>query len=90
VEVVMSAVIKEKHIETIFDYDVTDDELEELLGGIESVNDYLSVTSQDTAYADLFFLHQIRDNKARAQFFLNQITDDNYRRAISFPSCVAH
>jgi hypothetical protein len=84
----MSAVLKPKKLETIFDHNATASELEDLLGYSESESDYLNALSSDDAYADLYFLYSARGDEKTAKAYLDKIKDASYRMNISLPSCV--
>lgn len=86
----MSAVLKPQTLETIFDHNVTDAEFEELLGEPENLDEYLYALSQDSAYAHLYFLYDLRGDDKTAKEFLNKIQDKNYRRDISLSGCVTN
>lgn len=84
----MSAVLKPEKLETIFNHEVTEAEFEELLGEPESLDDYLYALSQDSAYAHLYFLYDLRGDSQTAKAFLAKIQDKNYRRDISLSGCM--
>lgn len=83
----MSAVVQEKHIETIFDHKVTESELIDLVGEAEQESDYLYALNQTDAYVDLYFLYQLRRNHQKAETFLNKL-DEKTRNRISMRCCV--
>jgi len=84
----MSAVLKTEQLETIFDHGVTMAELIQLFGETEDVDNYLYALSQDSAYADLYFLYMARDDSKTALSFLNKIQNPRYKLSVSLPSCV--
>ena len=88
----MSAVVKEKPVETIFDHGVTDDEILKLTNGYpESKEDYFYALSQDSAYADLYRLYVIRGDIDKAAFFLDQVQDITFRNQFKTrPCCSVH
>ncbi len=71
----MSAVVKEDHVESIFDHDVTEDEQMALFDFIETPDDYLFAMPQNNAWADIYSLYQLRGNDKKAEFYLNKITN---------------
>ena len=76
----MSASLNNQKIETVFDHGITQSEMDSLFGGEESFTEYYSELSINDAYADLYFLYEIRNNHNQATIFLNKINDDNYRK----------
>ena len=88
----MSAVLKENHIETIFDHGVTDDERLVLAKGYaESIDDYLYGLDQDSAYADLYRLYIIRKDTDQASAFLEKIKEPGFKNQFKMrPCCAMH
>ncbi len=78
-------------METIYDHGVTTQELNTLyFDDPDAQDEYLVGLSQDSAYADLVTLYRMRDDDARADFFLNRIQDRNLRQQFRMiPCCVA-
>jgi hypothetical protein len=87
----MNAVVKESHIETIYDHNVMDDELTALFGDPDerlSKEDYIDMRDDlNSACADLYKLYKLRKNADTAQRFLNYISDATYRRCVAQPFC---
>lgn len=81
----MSAVLKENPIETVFDHHVTDAEIIELM--LEPKHDYLYSIDQDTAYADLYWLYEMRGDANKAHKYLDSIQDSKYRNSIIMTCC---
>ena len=79
----MSDILNNKKIETVFDHGVTKSEMDSLFGGEESYADYYLDISADDAYADLYFLYEIRNDHNQAIIFLNRISDENYKNRLS-------
>jgi hypothetical protein len=79
----MSAVIKEKHIETIFDYDLTDEEREVLTFGL-SEKDYLEISSSDNIYLGLASLFDMRGDYKKGAFYLNKVNQDFVKTNIKY------
>ncbi len=88
----MSTVVNTKKIESIYDYDVTDNELLQLTDGYpESKEDYFYGLSQDSAYADLYRLFVLREDHNKAALFLSMIKDDRFKQQfITRPCCAVH
>ncbi|WP_394752807.1 hypothetical protein [Crenothrix sp.] len=88
----MNAVVKTKDIETIFDHNITSDEILALTDGYqESQEDYLYALDQDSAFADLYRLYSLRGNSDKALFFCDQITDIAFKNQFKArPCCAAH
>ncbi len=88
----MNAVVKESHVETIYDHGITDAEMQQLTAGYpEPKDEYFYALSQDSAYADLFRLYTMRHDENKAAFFLNQIQDGSFRRQLTMrPCCAVH
>jgi hypothetical protein len=88
----MSAVVKEKSIETIYDHNVTDAEILVMTDGYpETKDEYFYALSQDSAYADLYRLYIIRNDPAKADYFVAQITEKAFRDQIKMrPCCAVH
>ena len=70
----MSAILK-NHIETIFDYDLTDTELDLLSGGM-SKEEYMSIINQEGINHDLMSLFAIRGDTKKADFSMNLLDKD--------------
>ncbi len=79
----MSDILNNKKTETVFDHRVTKSEMDSLFGGEELYADYYSDISVDDAYADLYFLYEIRNDHNQAIIFLNRISDENYKNRLS-------
>lgn len=76
----MNAVLKRKHIETIFDYGVTESELKAILfGDIETPDEYVEFLDQDGAYADLSKLFRLRGDTISATKFIGMISNNELK-----------
>jgi hypothetical protein len=89
----MSAVVKQKQIETIFDHDVTEDELTLLFGAPDerlTQDEYLEFRQEDhdSRYADLFRLFDLRHDSKQAEYYLSFINESDYRRCIAQAYCI--
>lgn len=87
----MSAVLKSKSIETIFDYNLNDAELNTLLGNKDDrldKQDYLDLRSDNGILADLYRLFNLRGNKKQANSYLNKINDNDFKDRVKLPCCV--
>jgi hypothetical protein len=66
-------------METIFDHNVTPDELIFLFGKMIDKNEYLSYpTSEDSENGALFHLYVYRKDNSTAQKFLSKVKDKQY------------
>lgn len=82
----MSAVVQDKHIETIFDYSPSEAELANLLGDADVRDDeaeYKQFLDNDSAMADLYRLFMLRGDNSAAKSFLEKIKDVSYRNTTS-------
>ncbi len=71
----MNAILEPQHIETIFDYDVSETELNILFGDIETYQEYIEFLSQDGAYADLSKLFRLRGDEKTANKYISMISN---------------
>ncbi len=71
----MNAVLKPQHIETIFDYNLTDDEYTVLASGL-SKDEYINTTSQETKNKGLMFLFSMRNDESTADIYMNRLDAD--------------
>lgn len=78
-------------METIYDHDVTEQELNILyFDDPDTQDEYLVGLSQDSAYADLVSLYRMRGDDARAKSFLDRIQNRELRQQFRMiPCCVA-
>jgi len=86
----MSAVLKSKSIETIFNYNLNDAELNSLLGDKDDRLDekeYLELRSTNGILADLYRLFNLRENKKQANLYLNKIDDNDFKDKVEWPPC---
>ncbi len=89
----MSAVVKEDHVESIFDYDLTDEEKFHLFGDVEdwqSAQEYyeLHFDCPDSLNADLYQLFSFRGQSKKALYFLEKIQNADYKRCVTQPFCI--
>lgn len=84
----MSAVLQEKPIETIYDHNPTALELEELTCLTEE--EYQQFVSQDTAFAELYWLYDMRGDHDKAAKYLGMIQDKLYKISITMNCCHNH
>lgn len=69
-------------METIFDHNITPEELAEFFGPVKDnfKADYLRIVdSPDAAFAHIYKLYLMRGDQATADKFLQKIQDDQYR-----------
>ena len=81
----MNAVLKPRHIETIFDYDLTDDEFTVLAGG-QSKDEYISTTDQETKNKGLMFLFAMRNDDKSADIYMNRLDTDYVQKNVKWDS----
>jgi hypothetical protein len=85
----MNAVLKPQHIETIFDYDVTESELKTILfGDVETFDEYVEFLEQDGAYADLSKLFRLRGDTNLAIKFIGMISSSELKTQFKTTPCV--
>lgn len=63
-------------METIFDHNVTDEELKNLFGMTMTKKEYVNGLDQRKAYDHIFFLYQNRGDKKMAKKYLNKTPND--------------
>ena len=80
----MSAILN-NHIETIFDHDLTDAELDLLSGGM-SKEEYMSIINQEGINHDLMSLFAIRGDTKKADFYMNLLEKDYVKLNIKWDS----
>jgi len=73
------------HIETIFDYDLTDDERELLTYGL-SESDYDKVSSIESKIIALAALFGMRGDKEKSKLYLGKLNDDFVKTNIKWDS----
>ena len=66
-------------METIYEHNVTIDELQALFGPLDWPKDYCESYSQEDNYIDIYRLYTIRKDITRAKQYLNKISDTNYK-----------
>ena len=66
-------------METIFDHNVTDEELKNLFGMTMTKKEYLDGLEQRKAYDHLFYLHQSRGDKKKAKKYLDKTPNDIHK-----------
>ena len=71
----MSAVVKEKHVETIFDYDLSQVELDTIACGL-SESSYLELLNEETFNKDLMFLFAMRGESDKADFYMAKLNKE--------------
>ena len=71
----MSAVVKEKPVETIFDYDLTDEERASLTFGIDE-QEYLDTHDEESINKGLMFLFAMRNDSDKANFYMSKLDKD--------------
>lgn len=75
-------------METLFDHEITKNELEKLSSFIPSSyfrnkSEYLKKSCDDLCYADLFHLYLLRNDNKKAEFYLKKIRDEKYKFILS-------
>ena len=82
----MSAILK-NHIETIFDYDLTDEE-RELLAYDLSKFDYDKLSSIDSKIMGLAALFGMRGDKEKSKLYLDKLNRDFVKTNIKWDSLI--
>lgn len=80
----MSAILK-NHIETIFDYDLTDDE-KSMLVFDQSEQEYISTHNEESINKALMFLFSMRNNSKKASFYQSKLNKDWVKLNIKWDS----
>ena len=75
-------------VKTVFDVDITSEELLELCGFLMLKEDYLRTTSPDGALGDLWVLFRMRNDFAGAEMFRKRIQDQDFRERITYTDLV--
>lgn len=71
-------------VETVFDHNVTDDELKAVTGAEFTKEQYLSVSlSQDSEYCALYRLFSLRNDTEKASIYFNKIKNEELRASIT-------
>lgn len=84
----MNAILKPKKLETIFDHQVTEDELKKLLyGDTESFEEYTQFLDQDASYADISRLFRIRGNNQTALKYISLIKNEQLKMQFMTVPC---
>jgi hypothetical protein len=84
----MSAVLKPKKLETIFDHNISDSELSALLfGDTESFDEYTQFLDQNSAYADISRLYRLRGDDNTAIRYVNLISDNTLKNQFATTPC---
>ena len=79
--------ILNNHIETIFDYDLTDEERELLTYGLSEF-DYDKVSSIDSKVMALASLLGMRGDKEKSKLYLNKLNHDFVKTNIKWDSLI--
>lgn len=80
----MTAILN-NHIETIFDYDLTDEERELLTYGLSEF-DYNNLSSIDSKFIALASLFGMRGDKERSKLYLDKLNHDFVKTNIKWDS----
>ena len=84
----MSAVLKPKKTETIYDHSVTETELSELFYGFpETHEDYLIGLGSDSLLVDIVRLYELRNQPDIAKRYAAMIEDPSIRSEIATMGC---
>jgi len=65
-------------MESIYDYNVTDLELEYLFVKHKNREEYEKFTKNHSRYADLYLLFNLRGNGAKAKLYLNKVVNPDF------------
>ena len=63
----------EEHMETIFDYDITEEEKEKIGRSTLGINDYLKYTNEETRVWDLANLFHTRGDMEKAKYYADKL-----------------
>ena len=66
-------------METIFDHNVTEDEVINIVGVPTSPKQYKRIISQSKAYEDIYYLYTERGNEQKAQEYLDKLPNDKHK-----------
>jgi hypothetical protein len=84
----MVVIFKTNQLETIFNHEVTLDELLMLNNGYqETKEEYFYGLDQDSANADLYRLYQLRGTIDKAAFFAEKIKDPQFKSQFKTRPC---
>ncbi|MFO7448176.1 MAG: hypothetical protein R6W90_17595 [Ignavibacteriaceae bacterium] len=64
-------------MESIFDHNVTERELDYLFVKYKNKDDYLRNTKNYSKYADLYLLYNFRGNGIKAKYYLEKVINSN-------------
>ena len=84
----MNAVLKPQHIETIFDYDLTEEEKALLIAGM-SEQEYLQASSPQRFYMGLAALFGMRGDKEKKQQYINKLDPEFVRTEINWDRIIS-
>lgn len=65
-------------MESIFDHNVTDGELEYLFVKYRNKDDYETFTKSHGKYADLYLLYNLRGDITKAKYYLDKVVSEVY------------
>jgi len=83
----MNAVVKESHVETIFDYELTDTEKTLLTFGM-SYTEYLGTASYEGIYLGLAALFGMRGDKVQQQKYIKKLDEDFIKTNIKWDALI--
>lgn len=88
----MSAVLKTEYFETIYDHNVTADEILAMNDGYpETREEYFEVLGHDSAMAGLYRLYSLRGDAEKAIFYMEKIQDNSFKFQFKArPCCSVH
>ena len=66
-------------METIFDHNVTEDEVLNIVGIAISKERYIGIVSKEKAIEDIYYLYLERNNHKEANKYLDMLPDDKHK-----------
>ncbi len=84
----MNAIVQPQKLETVFDHNITEEELSKLLyGDTESVEEYTQFLNQDGAYSDIAQLLRSRGDNDKALSYISLISNNELRTQYMTTPC---
>ncbi len=81
----MNAVVKEHHVETIFDYDLTEAEKSVLVFN-QSESEYIATHDEESINKGLMFLFAMRNDSDRASYYESKLNKEWVKLNIKWDS----
>jgi hypothetical protein len=74
--------------ETVFDFNMTPEEIIEMFGYAMSEAEYKEFLSEDSRYADLYLLFRDRKDTERAQYYKSLIKSKSFRESLDYTDII--